>query len=413
MPVPRGRRASWGGAAAAAVVLSVAVLSASLAGCSSADQVSAAPCGTPGVTDHQIDLGVLIPASGPASSQSEAARAGIDARLGAANAAGGVHGRRVTYQWRDDQGSAEVNGIAARDLVEQRQVFGLIEPTVAAGGSVAYVTQRAIPVTGTALDQAWSSAPTMFAATAVAGEAVDMPGRFVLGEGGHRAVIITTALSSATSTTADYYARSLTAAGVTTAATFTFASGADDPTELARRIAATHADTVIGVLDPRDLIAIVSALRDGNHQPKVVLSATGYNHTLLATYGTRMAGISIPVYYRPFELGGPGVDAYVAAMRRFAPQITQPEQDIAVASYISTDIFLRGLDLASSCPTRAGFVDALRAVNSYDANGLISPISFRPGSASPLVCSSYVQANAAGNAFVVTEPNLCGHPLSA
>ncbi|WP_248837954.1 ABC transporter substrate-binding protein [Frankia sp. AgKG'84/4] len=402
---PSGRRAPCGGALAVAVLLSAA-----LAGCSSADRVSAAPCGTPGVGEHQIDLGVLIPASGPAASQSEAARAGIDARLGAANTAGGIHGRRVVYQWRDDQGSAAVNGVAARDLVEQRQVFGLIEPTVAAAGSVAYVTQRGIPVTST--DQVGSSSPTVFAATTVTGEAVDLPGRYVVGEGGRRAVIITTALSAATSMTADYYVRSLTAAGVTTAATFTFSSGADDPAELARRIAATHADTVVGVLDPRDLVAIVSALRGGDYRPKVVLSATGYNHTLLATYGTRMAGISIPVYYRPFELGGPGVEAYAGAMRRFAPQITQPEQDIAVASYISTDIFLRGLDLAGPCPTRAGFVAALRAVNSYDANGLISPISFRPEAANPLVCSAYVQANSAGNAFVVTEPNFCGHPLS-
>ncbi len=401
---PRGRCAPWGGALAVTVLVSAA-----LAGCSSADRMSAAPCGTPGVGDHRIDLGVLIPASGPASGQAEAARAGIDARLGAANAAGGIYGRRVAYQWRDDQGSVAANGVAARDLIEQRQVFGLIEPTVAAAGSVAYVTQRGIPVTAT--DQVGSSSPTIFAAAPVNGEAVDMPGRFVAGAGGRRAVIITAALSAATSTSADHYARSLAAAGVTTAATFTFAAGADDPAELARRIAAAHADTVIGVLDPHDLIAVVSALRGGDYQPRVVLSATGYNHTLLATYGARMAGISIPVYYRPFELGGPGVVAYVNAMRRFAPQITQPEQDIAVASYVSTDIFLRGLNLAGPCPTRTGFIAALRAVNSYDADGLISPISFRSAAAST-VCSSYVQANSAGNAFVVTEPNLCGHPLS-
>ncbi|WP_235488601.1 ABC transporter substrate-binding protein, partial [Frankia sp. AvcI1] len=148
------------------------------------------------------------------------------------------------------------------------------------------------------------------------------------------------------------------------------------------------------------------------HNPKVVLSANGYDHALLRSVGPQAAGVSVPVFYKPFEIGGPGINAYLAAMRQFAPQVAQPEQDIAVISYISADIFLRGLQLAGSCPTRQGFIDGLRAVNSYDADGLISTISFRPGTARSTTCYSFVQANTAGSGFVVVEPNLCGHELS-
>ncbi|MCK9875899.1 ABC transporter substrate-binding protein [Frankia sp. Ag45/Mut15] len=385
------------------VVMVVVALLASvgLAGCSSTDSASASVCSSPGVDDHQIDLGVIYPQSGPASGIFGAVRAGVDARLGAVNAAGGIHGRRVVYQWRDDQGTAPTNTAAARALVEQRHVFGIIELSVAGSASTDYLAREGVPVTGTAYGQVWAN-----------NVAVDTQGRFVQEQGGRRAVILHTALSQAVSNSAASYARSLTAAGVRVLDTITYTGGIDDPAAVGRRIAASGADTVVGVLAPRDLVTLVDAVRGGGYPLKVVLSAAGYDHQLLRTVGSRMAGISIPVFYRPFELGGRGVEAYVDAMRRYAPQVAEPEQDTAVAAYISTDMFLRGLQLAGTCPTRAGFTAALRTLNSYDADGLISPMSLRSVAAQTNSCYSFVQANVTGDGFVVVEPNLCGQELS-
>ncbi|MCL9760478.1 ABC transporter substrate-binding protein [Frankia sp. AiPa1] len=382
----------------------VAVLSASsvLTGCSSTDSASSASvCGSPGVDDHQINLGVISPVSGPASGMFDAVRAGVDARLGAANAVGGVHGRKIVYRWRDDQGAPQSNVAAARDLVEQQRAFGLIELSVAASGSTDYLTHQGIPVTGTAYGQDRTNVVT-----------ADTQGRFVHEQGGRRAVILQPALSPAVANSAASYARSLTAAGVRMLDTITYTAGVDDPAVIGHRIAASGADTVVGVLAPKDLITVVDAIRGGGYSLKVVLSATGYDHELLRTFGSRMAGISVPVFYRPFELGGRGVQAYVDAMRRYAPQITEPQQDTAVAAYISTDLFLRGLQLAGACPTRGGFVAALSTVNSYDADGLISPMSLRAAAGQVTTCYSFVQANPAGDGFVVVEPNLCGQNLA-
>ncbi len=395
-----------------AVVTALAVAGVTLVGCGPGDTSSVAACASPGVSDDRIDLGVLYPDSGPVSPIFEAARAGIDARLGAVNAAGGINGRRVVYQWRDDQGSPLANGIAARDLVDQRRVFGVVELSVAASGSAGYLAQQGVPVTGLASEQVWSQDRNMFAATTATDAAVDTQGRFVRDQGGSRAVILQTALSAGISTTASTYARSLAAAGVQVLGAVTFTTGVDDPVAVARRIVAARADTIVGIIEPKDLVAVLTVLRNAGHNPKVVLSANGYDHALLRAVGPQAAGISVPVFYKPFEIGGPGINAYLAAMRQFAPQVAQPEQDIAVISYISADIFLRGLQLAGSCPTRQGFIDGLRAVNSYDADGLISTISFRAGAARPTTCYSFVQANPAGNGYVVVEPNLCGHELS-
>ncbi|MCM3883263.1 ABC transporter substrate-binding protein [Frankia sp. R82] len=385
-------------ATTAAIVLLASVL---LGGCSSTDSASAVVCVSPGVSDRQVDLGVIYPQTGPASGIFGAVRAGVDARLGAANAAGGIHGRKVVYQWRDDQGTPQTNVAAAHDLVEQQHVFGVIGLSVAGPASTAYLSQAGVPVTGTAYGQ--------YGANAVA---VDTPGRFVYEQGGRRAVILQTALSRAVSNSAASYGRSLAAAGVQVLGAITYTDGVDDPAVVGRRIAQTGADTVIGVLAPRDLVTVVDAVRGGGYPLKAVLSASGYDHQLLRTVGPRMAGISIPVFYRPFELGGRGVQAYVDAMRRYAPQVAEPEQDMAVAAYISTDMFLRGLALAGPCPTRSGFQIALRTLNSYDADGLISPISLRSAAGQTSACYSFVQANAAGNGFVVVEPNLCGRELT-
>lgn len=402
------RRRAWVGTVAALALAA----SGALSSCSSSDSLAASACGTPGIDGRQINLGLLYPDSGPVSGIFDVARAGIDARLGVANAAGGVGGRRVVYEWRDDAGVDRTNESAARELVEQRQVFGVIEMSVASIGSAAYLTSAGIPVSGMATNRVWATSRNMFAATSVSGTAIETQGRFVQAQGGHRAVIVQPALSEAQSMLGRAYVAGLAAAGVTTVETMTFSTGIDDPAAAARRIAATRADAIISVLPPGDLIAILTALRGGGYAPRVVLSASGYDHTLLEARGSEMAGISIPVSYRPFELGGQGITDYVDAMRRFAPQVPQPQHDVAVAAYVSTDIFLRGLALAGRCPTRESFIAGLRAANSYDAGGLISPISFRPGAASTTECLAFVQANATGRGFVVVEPNLCGRAMT-
>ncbi|MCK9930302.1 ABC transporter substrate-binding protein [Frankia sp. Mgl5] len=382
-----------------------------LAGCSSPEASAATGCAAPGVGAQQIDLGVLYPDTGPAAERSDAVRGGIDARIGEVNAAGGVHGRKVVYQWRDDKGSATENAMGARDLVEHQNVFGLIELSVAASGSARYLADQGVPVTGLAHEQVWSTMRNMFAFTYGTGVAVDTQGQFVRSQGGRRAVILQPALSAGISDTADKYARSLAASGIPVVDTVSFTPNVDNPAAAASRIVAAKADTVIGLIPPDSLVGILSTLRQAGHPPKVVLSGNGYDKGFLKTFGAQAAGITVPLVYRPLELGGPAIRTYLEAMNRYAPQVAQPENDSSVLAYISTDMFLEGLRLADACPTRQGFIDRLRAQNSYAAGGLISPISFRTGAGRPTTCYSFVQVNGSGDAFLVVEPGLCGNTL--
>ncbi|WP_239381801.1 ABC transporter substrate-binding protein, partial [Frankia sp. CIT1] len=74
-------------------------------------------CAVPGVTANEIKIGLLYPDTGPLAGGFHAFRAGVDARLGTVNAAGGVNGRTLSYSWRDDASDPATNLASARSLI--------------------------------------------------------------------------------------------------------------------------------------------------------------------------------------------------------------------------------------------------------------------------------------------------------
>ncbi|WP_261562256.1 ABC transporter substrate-binding protein [Frankia tisae] len=396
------------------LVLTVVLLAlgALLGACSSGTQPAAADCDTPGVSADQVRLGLLYPDSGPTASSLAAVRAAVDARLGLANAGGGIHGRKIVYDWRDDQGTTEANAIGARDLIEGKQDFGILEYSLAADGSAGYLAERDVPVAGLAASDSWSTNRNMFSFSYTTGSVSDTYGTFVKSRGGTRAVLLTTALSTGVSDAGGRIAASLRAVGIPVVDQLSYTANADSPADLARRLAATGANTLITVVGTPDLPAVLRELPATGWKPKVILSASGYDSALLAGAGGAMTGVVVPVFYRPFEAGGAPIAGYLDAMTRFAPQIAKPRQDLAMIAYIDTDLFLRGLAEAGACPTRRGFVDALRSVRSYDAGGLVSPIDLSTSLGRPTTCLAFVQANAAGS-FDLLDERLCGRELPA
>ena len=98
------RRIRLRGSAIAMAVSTAIVLSAT--GVSGAATSEPAP----GVTPDAVKIGFITSTSGPAASTSGHSDAGCKARVGRANAAGGVHGRKVDVVYADDQTSCEPAG---------------------------------------------------------------------------------------------------------------------------------------------------------------------------------------------------------------------------------------------------------------------------------------------------------------
>lgn len=108
-----------------------------------ADQVRVPGPNSQGVSDTEIQIGALLPLSGIGGFVGEIAIDAIKAFTADINAKGGVHGRRYRVVVADTRLEPSVEAAAARRLVEEDKVFGLLSTF---SDSIApYVTKKGIP----------------------------------------------------------------------------------------------------------------------------------------------------------------------------------------------------------------------------------------------------------------------------
>lgn len=399
---------------AASTVLALLAAACDVARGGAAETAPGATCTAPGIMPDEVRLGLLYPDTGNAASLFGPFRAGVDARLGVANADGGVHGREIVYTWRDDESKPDINRTAARVLVERDDVFGIIESTSVATGSAAYLHEQGIPVTGVSPEIPWSEYDNMFSYSSLIaeGSSVSTWGDFVAERGGSSALIAVSVFSAASQQFAEVLRASLESAGVRVVGTVD-ASGPIDLPDLGARILDSGADTLLGAVTGAAFGQVVLAARAAGAQPRVILSPAGYDQALLRLFGPVLADVHYFVDYQPFELKLAAHQRFLDAMITYSPQLATPNQQSALAGWISTDLFLRGLAEAGACPTRERFITALRAVSGYDADGLLpEPIEFDTRVGQIGRCYTFLRVNAEGSAFQVVEPApQCGRRL--
>ncbi|WP_232294973.1 ABC transporter substrate-binding protein [Parafrankia sp. EUN1f] len=367
------------------------------------------------MTSSEVRAGLLFSDTGREASGSLAFRAGVDARLGVANDAGGVNGRRITYSWRDDATDTTLNLAAARELVEGEGVFGVIQGGNAASVSAGYLSDRRAPVVGLAGEAAWGAYENMFSwhyYSAAAGSS-DVWGNFVRSQGGTRAAIVNMALSEATRNYNRQLVDSLQAAGVSVDLTFEVTAAVTSFDTIARLMKAAKIDTITGIIYPNVLAKLLPAVRAAGVNLRVVLSPTGYDGTLLEEIGPALAGATIYVDFVPFETNTPTHARLLTAMVRYAPQIQPPARDSAVYGWLAADLFLRGLQAAGNCPTRESFIRGLRGVHDYDGGGLLpQKVDFATNRGRLSNCYAFVRVSDDGSRFVPLQPALrCGKSI--
>jgi ABC-type branched-subunit amino acid transport system substrate-binding protein len=363
-------------------------------------------CDTPGVSPGKIELGLIYPTSGTTAPALQAARAGVDARIGVANAAGGVNGRKISYDWRDEESTPSGNDAAARGLVNGSNVFGILEENAFASGGAAFLATSNVPVIGLASElPVWMKYPNMVAPMSTAGGS-DAWAQVFKQRGVTKVAVVSESLSSVDLQAANFIVASNRAVGISS--TVLNVDPSEDPAVTARRITDTGADGLTGVIGNLSAFYRIAQLTQTASKPvRVVLSLSGYDRNLLRTTGGTMANLYIALPFLPFEAGGAAMNNFLGAMTQYAPQVADPRQEFALRSYIDTDLYLRGLQMAGPCPTRAGFLKAVHSLSAYDANGLIPPADLRPG-AKQVRCQAFVRVNPAGTSFDVVSTKICG-----
>ncbi|WP_083419224.1 ABC transporter substrate-binding protein [Pseudofrankia sp. BMG5.36] len=413
---PRSRRGASRPTALATAL--VAVLAAGCAaGGGDAGGNAVASCGTPGYTNDSIQLGFVYPDTGAGASSLTAAKGGFTARIDEANAAGGIHGRKLEYTWRDDGSVPTQNLESVRELVENQKVFGLVEASIAASQGADYLREHGVPATGVPAEPFWTDHRyrNMFAYAYVFndGPSVSTFGDFAKAQGGTRAAVIQNDVTSSGNDIGSKISASFVSAGIPMApGHFIFNGNITNPVQLGQQLKQAGVDVVSAAFAGTDLAEVVRGIREAGAPVKVVLAPSGYDKSLVNQYGQTLSGLTAAVNYVPFEIGGPAHQKYLQAMSNYAPELQPPDQELALVTYILTDLFLYGLDKAGPCPTRAQFIDTLRA-SKYDAGGLLpAPVDMTKDWGQTATCYTFMRVNDAGTGYEVVPDDKNPDPAS-
>jgi branched-chain amino acid transport system substrate-binding protein len=397
------------------VVAAVALATVGCGAGSGTTTAQAAGCVAPGVTPSQITLGVAFPNSGSYASILAPYRSGIDARLGVANAAGGVNGRKIVYNWADDQGLATGNLGAAQRLVNQQHVFGLMELSTASAGSAAFLHAQGVPVVGIGADVAWSVNSNMFSwwNTVSTGAPVSTMGDYIHVHGGTKAVILYSDLAQATKIISSQWMTSLKADGISVGA-IEATPNITSPADVAAEIKAGGYDTVVNSVDDTLFTQITIALKQTDPRANLIISDDGYSGALLDAVGKVIPGFTVGIPYLPFEMKASISSRFLAAMSRYSPQVQPSANQIALYGWLDADLMLTGLKAAGTCPTRAGFIRSLRDIRDYNASGLLAaPVNFKTDFGQTSRCLIFVRIAPTGDRWDVVRPfPVCGRRLT-
>jgi len=373
------------------------------------------PTGVPGVTAQSIDLGYLTPSAGAAAAILLPVRAGIDARIGLANAQGGVNGRTISYKWENDDSTDEGAAASARRLIRTDQVFGLLGGSANLGGAAEFLASQNVPVVGQATDGSWRLHPNMVTVSnQVEGQPVSTFGDLVNSHGGHRAAVLSVALIGASNVISDVLRAGLTDGGVPVAEQVKIPLSGARYSETAARLKSEDVDTLVSAVDPGALAGVVSALAALGEHP-LVISLVGYGGATPRNFGSRLAGSYFLTVARPFESPTAATTQYLNAMAAYAPYLQQPRDQFALEGWISADLFIQGLKLAGPCPTRASVLKRLHALRGYDAGQLLPrPLDLATASASIEPCYFVTRVSADGTSFVPDQPlTRCGQSFAS
>jgi branched-chain amino acid transport system substrate-binding protein len=371
----------------------------------------------PGVTSNSITIGLITSVTGNASSTFADTADGAQAAVAAQNAAGGVNGRKLVLVTGDDQSAVSADLTAAQDLVQNKKVFAVIGYSPYQFGSTAYLQKQGVPVVGAAFDgPEWGVQPytNMFSYIPLDAHypALTIDGTFLKSIGVTNMAGLAYGISPSSTASIKQMQKSVVNAGLK--AGYTNLSvpfgGADFTADVLAMKSAGINGFACSCVESSDL-AVATAAKQGGVAAKG-LFFTGYSQSTLSdpTAAAAAQGQYFTTVTVPYELHRPGTDAILANLKKYDPKYTGGNPDYGLqGGYLSTQLLIKGLQVAGQNPTRSSFISGLRGVTSYDDAGVLpSPVSFaldQFGLYPQHSCAYFVQLE--GTAFV-PKPEVCG-----
>jgi branched-chain amino acid transport system substrate-binding protein len=338
----------------------------------------------PGVTAKSVKLGYIFSETGVAGSTFKNAGKACQARVDRQNANGGVNGRKIQMEIVDDA-STGANLTATQDLVQNRNVFAIVNNSSFAFLSYRYMLDQGVPMVGGGFDGTYygqkgneniisalgNSAP-------FTGLSYDTTANVMKQLGAKKTAALaygSSASSSASAKTLQDYA--VPAAGLKAVYTNTSVDfGTSDVGPLVLGIKNSGADAVYLPMVAASNFAVVQGLQQNNVDMKANVLATGYGQDLLDSpiASTLKSNTVLFQTYKPVEVKDKATKQFQADLKKYAGLTGVPDYG-QYTGYITCELAILGLQNAGKTPTRTGFIDGLHTLGTYDEAGLAcSPV---------------------------------------
>jgi branched-chain amino acid transport system substrate-binding protein len=374
-----------------------------------------------GVTDDAVKIGYIFSETGLAGSTFKNAGKACQARVDRENAKGGVNGRTIELEIVDDQSSA--NKTAAEDLVQNKNVFMVINNSSFAFLAREFLLDAGVPVIGGGYDGTYYGEPGNEDIISASGNAAPVSGvtydglpKLMKKMGGTKVAALAYGVSASSTAAAQnlqkFAVPSQGLEAVYTNTTVDF--GTTDVGPLVLGIKNSGADAAYLPMVASSNFAVVTGLAQNNVDMKSLVLATGYGQDLLDNPIADTLGPSVVLStgYAPVELKTKATKQFQADLKKYAGLEGVPDYG-QQTGYITCDMMIQGLKAAGENPTRRGFIDGLRGLGTYDQAGLACrPVDISLegyGTAAPTACGWFVQVE--DGKFVLFPKN--GKPIES
>jgi branched-chain amino acid transport system substrate-binding protein len=390
------------------VALPLLVATVLLAGCG---RDSGGGSGDPGITDTTIKIGSSYPFSGPASAYSAIPKA-LQGYLKTVNEAGGVNGRKIELVTYDDGYEPQRALANARRLVEQDQVFAVVNPLGTANNVAMrdYLNGKKVPqlfaASGSSLfgaDQAKYPYLSGWQPTYVTEAKVYA--QYLKQERPAAKVAVLLQNDAFGKELLGAFTAAVAGSGISVVAQQTYEP--TDPTVApqVKKLAGSGADVFLDVSTPKAGAQAVAAVAQSGWKPLHLLNAVAASKAqVLKPVGYQYAqGIVSAVYFKtpdePRWKDDPAVTGFLADLERYAPD-ADPDDPYSVYAWLVGETLVKTL-AGMSAPTRAALVGSATHLD-FGSDLLLPGIDVRTdGAGDPFPIEAMQIARFTGDAYVL------------
>jgi branched-chain amino acid transport system substrate-binding protein len=356
-----------------------------------------------GVTDNSVTIGYVTSQTGIAGSTFQNADKGCKARIARENAAGGVNGRKIEVEYKDDQSGQ--NQTAVQDLVQNKHVFMIVNNSPFANLGYRFLLENGVPMIGGGYDGVYYGDPGNENIISAGGNVVNVNGvsydllpKVMKKMGAKRVAALAYGISASSTAAAENLIKlAVPAVGLQKGYLNTTVDfGTTDVGPLVLGVKNDGSDAVYLPMVANSNLAMVQGLAQNGVKMKSEILATGYGQDLIdqpiaKTFGPEVV---LQTALAPVELKTKATKQFQADLKKYADYTDIPDFGV-YTGYTACDLAIIGLKNAGDPPSRTAFAPNLRKVGSYDGAGLscqpidISAATF--GKAAPTNCGWFLQ----------------------